>query len=77
MGLFCTAFAFLTQTVAQKHLDSAKVAIILATEPVFASIVAYFLLGEKLSVYGMFGGLLIIISLIVSELDLGKFNKKE
>mgnify|MGYP003236164557 FL=1 len=42
LGVFCTAFGYIAQTIAQKKLPSTVVGFILSLEPVFAGIFGYF-----------------------------------
>lgn len=76
-----TALAYLTicatvlttfiQTRFQKDTTPTKAAIIFTTEPVIAAALAYFLLGEHLGLIGVFGGALILIGVLVSEVSDG------
>lgn len=76
MAVLCTAFAFLAQTVALKYTTATHVAIIFVMEPLFGAITSRFLLNEILGFRGIVGGLLIIIAMLLSELDM-KFLKKD
>ncbi len=76
MAVLCTAFAFLAQTVALKYTTATHVAIIFVMEPLFGAITSRFLLNEILGIKGIIGGLLIIIAMLLSELDINIFNKK-
>lgn len=49
LGVFCTAFGYIVQTIAQKNLSSTVVGFILSLEPVFSGIFGYFFLNEYLS----------------------------
>jgi drug/metabolite transporter (DMT)-like permease len=71
--LVCTIAGFITQNVAQKYTSAIHASLILASEPFFASIFAYFIIGEILPPKGMLGGLLIVLGILVAELNL-KFN---
>lgn len=71
-GLITTALAIYAQTVVSTKVKSTDIAIILAGEPIFASLCAAFLLHETVSNSDIFGGLLVVISCIGSEVDLSK-----
>lgn len=67
-GLLGSAYAYWAQSACQRHLEPSKVALIFATEPVFAFLSAWVFLGEVLGVKGSLGALLILVAIIVSEL---------
>ncbi len=70
-----SAFAYWAQTASQRIIEPHKIALIFATEPVFAHITAYFALGEHLGFQGWVGAALIIIGMLYSELG-GKRKAK-
>ena len=51
----------------QKALTPTKAGIIYSLEPLFASIIAFFVLSEKISNFGLIGSILIFLGLITSE----------
>lgn len=67
-GVFGTAYAFWAQSASQKLLESHKVALIFAAEPIFAHISAWLFLDETLGEKGMIGAGLIISGMLISEL---------
>ncbi|WP_063336532.1 MULTISPECIES: DMT family transporter [unclassified Marinomonas] len=67
-GLLGSAYAYWAQSACQRHLEPAKVALIFATEPVFAFLSAWVFLGEILGFKGSLGALLILAAILVSEL---------
>ena len=64
LGIFCTAFGYIAQTIAQKNLSSTVVGFILSLEPVFSGIFGYFFLNEYLSFQQYIGAFLLLISVI-------------
>jgi drug/metabolite transporter (DMT)-like permease len=70
LGTIGTVGTFLTQTWAQRHMSATHAAIIFALEPVWAALLAAWLLGERLGVSGMWGGALVLAGIVVSELKL-------
>ncbi|MCR8843980.1 DMT family transporter [Paenibacillus sp. SC116] len=62
-----TAFAFWAQTWCQKHISADRVALIFATEPVFAAITGIAFAGERLGALAVWGCLCIFCSMIVAE----------
>lgn len=76
-AIFATALAFLAQNSLQKFSTPTRFAIVLATEPVFAAVTAYFFAGEQLTRQGMAGGGLIVLSMLISILTRREKNLVE
>ncbi len=68
-AVFATAAAFLTQSWAQRFTSADRVAIILATEPVFAGLFSYIYGGELFGPQKLLGCALILIGILISELS--------
>ncbi len=66
-GLVATAGAFLIQTAAQRLTPPTHTALILATEPVFAALFGWLILGERLGAWAWLGCLLILAGMLVPE----------
>lgn len=66
-GVLASAAAFWVQTYAQRHISPTRTALILITEPVFAGLFGFVLLGERLGVPGWAGSALIFGGMLVSE----------
>ncbi|MFZ3590916.1 DMT family transporter [Bacillus sp. DJP31] len=73
-SILATAFAFLAQTKLQQYTTPTRVALIFATEPVFAAITAYFWADERLGYIPIVGCALIFIGMILSELKVKKLT---
>lgn len=69
-GIFATALAILIQNKAQKLTSPTHVALIFSAEPVFAAITSYILLGEKMTTKNIWGGVLILAAMIITEIDI-------
>jgi len=72
--LFYTAFlstvvTTYVQTRFQKDTTPTRAGILFTLEPVISAVLAYFLLGEILGMLGVFGALLIVVGILVSELS--------
>jgi drug/metabolite transporter (DMT)-like permease len=67
-GIFATALAFLAQASAQAHTSPTHVAVIFATEPVFAGLAGVLLAGERLTRSAWLGCGLILAGMLVAEL---------
>lgn len=76
LGLFGTVYTFLMQTAMQRYTTTARTALIFAMEPVFATLFAFLIAGEQLTLSGWIGGLLIVLGMITAELPLVSFFKK-
>jgi drug/metabolite transporter (DMT)-like permease len=68
LGSLCTLAAFLGWTWSQGRMSAIHGAIILALEPVVASLLAAWLLGERIGARGIGGALLVLLGIVVSEL---------
>lgn len=71
-----TAMAFLAQTICQKFTTPTRVALIYATEPVFAALAGFLWANEILGLKAILGCLLILMGMILSELDPQRLFKK-
>lgn len=67
-SLVASALGFFVQTYAQQHAPPARVAIVLASEPVFAGLFAYLLEGETLQALQWLGALAILGAIFTVEL---------
>lgn len=70
-GLLATALAFGVQTAAQRFTTATHAALIFATEPVFAALGSYLLIGEVLSLPEWLGCGLILAGMVLAELGPG------
>ena len=67
-GVVATALALVWQMRAQRHMSTARAALLLCFEPVFATITSWLWLGERLSVVQWVGAGLILGGMILAEL---------
>lgn len=67
-GVLATAFAFYVQARAQQFTTPNRAALIFSLEPFFAALFAYWMLGQVLTAREWFGGALILLGILVSEL---------
>lgn len=74
LTLFPTISAFIIQLTAQKFTSPIKVSLIFALEPVFAASFAWTLGGETFILHRAFGGLLIFLAILISEIPMEKLN---
>ncbi len=66
-ALLATAAAFTVQSWAQQFLPATHTALILSLEPVFAWLTSFVILGERLSMRGSVGALLILAGIAFTE----------
>jgi len=75
--LFSTGFAFIAQSVAQQYTDASRVGVIYTLEPVFSRLAARLVLHETLLPRAYIGELILVISMIAMELDIGRLFRKK
>ena len=68
LAAICTALVAVLQTYAQRVVPAYLAALIFVLEPVFASMFAFWLLGERLGPLGWLGGALVVLAMLVAEL---------
>jgi drug/metabolite transporter (DMT)-like permease len=73
-GILATAFAFYVQARAQRLTTPNRAALIFSLEPFFASLFAYWVLDQMLSVREWLGGAMVLTGILVSELQ---FNRRQ
>jgi drug/metabolite transporter (DMT)-like permease len=73
LAIFANLFAYVIQNIAQKHTSTIRVALIFLLEPVFAGVFAWTLGHEPFIAARAFGGLLIFIGMIISQLPIEKW----
>ncbi len=72
MSLAATVVTFLLMTWAQARMSATHAAVIYALEPVFAALLAALLLGERLTEREIWGGVLVLLGILVSELSVSR-----
>lgn len=70
MGVAGTAIAYYVQTKAQVQTSPNKIALIIVLEPVFGGLFGYWLAGDRLTAMNMFGAVLIIVAMVITEMKL-------
>ncbi len=77
LGIFCSAYGFLVQPIAQRYTSPEKIGLIFSLEPVFAAILSYIFIHEILSVKSYIGAALIFSGVILSQITkTGAVSKK-
>lgn len=67
-SVFASIIATILQLKFQKVVTPTKAGIIYSFEPIMAAVLAFFILGEKISKFGLLGGVFILIGLLLSEI---------
>lgn len=65
--IFATLATTALQTKYQKLVSPTKAGIVYSFEPIFAAVIAYFAISERISTFGLIGATLIFFGLIISE----------
>lgn len=68
LGLFCSAYGFVVQPIAQKHTTPERIGLIFSLEPVFSAILSYIFLHEVLEIRGYVGAVLVFCGVFFSKL---------
>lgn len=68
LGVICTAFLLAIQMMAQRHASPTHTALIFVLEPVFAALFAAMFGGEKLTQSLIWGGLVMLMGIVLAEL---------
>lgn len=66
-AIFATLATTALQTKYQKLVTPTKAGIVYSFEPIFAAVIAYLAIGERITTFGLIGASLIFIGLIISE----------
>lgn len=75
LGVVCSFFAQTVQVIAQKHTSASSAALIMTLEGVFGAVFSILFKYEVLSYSLIIGGLLIMLSLFISEYDFNSLKK--
>ena len=67
LALFCSVFAFVAQLWAIRRTSASRSSLLLATEPIWAVVIAVIFGGETLAVLGIVGAVVIIVSTYVGQ----------
>ncbi|MBN1969647.1 MAG: DMT family transporter [Candidatus Delongbacteria bacterium] len=67
LGIMCTLLPFALQFIAQKKVDPTVAGIVYLTEPVFAMILSFFIIGETFSTQKIIGILLILFGVVLAN----------
>ena len=71
-GILCTGVYFVLQSVGQRYTSASKTALIITTESIFAAVISAVLYGERLTLRGDVGCILIFGAVLLAEAPLGR-----
>ena len=77
LAIFGSILTFLLQTSMQRFTTTTRTALIFTAEPVFAALFAFLIAGEQMTSSGWFGGFLILLAMIVSEVNWSEIFKRD
>jgi len=77
-AVFATLATTALQTKYQKLVTPTKAGIVYSFEPIFAAVIAYMAVGERITTFGLIGASFIFMGLIISEIfdDIIKYLRK-
>lgn len=75
LALFCSAFALIGQSVAQQYTTAVSTGFIFALEPIFAAILAFMLLGERMNAQEIIGACFILVGVLAANHIPKRFKK--
>lgn len=67
LALFCSVFAFVAQLWAIRRTSASRSSLLLATEPIWAVVIAVHFGGETLAFVGIIGAMVIIVSTYIGQ----------
>lgn len=68
LAVACTCIAYSLQNIALRRVSATFVSLAFCTEPIFTVIASFFLLGERLSLIGFLGAVLIVVGIVLASL---------
>ena len=74
-GVLATAYMYCVQNIAQKYIEEEKVALAYLCEPIFATVAAYILLNEEITIRTIVGGILILSAMFIAEANIRKIKR--
>ncbi|MFN4152342.1 MAG: DMT family transporter, partial [Candidatus Sericytochromatia bacterium] len=77
LSVFCTAIAFIVQTIAQQYTTPTSTGLIFSLEPVSSAFFAYMIAGEVLTTRGYIGAIILLSGIFLSEIDIKSFYRKK
>lgn len=76
LSIFCTAVAFIIQTIALKDTTPVHAGLIFTLEPIFSAAIGIIFLNEVLTLQGYVGAALMLLGILIVEVDIDIILKK-
>ena len=76
LGVICTAFCFIAQSVVQQYTSPIHTGLIFSLEPIFAAMFAIIFLGELVTIQLIIGGCFILLGNLVAQYEQFKMAKQ-
>ena len=76
LAAVCSILVGVLQVLGQKHTSASQAVLIYALEPVSAALFSFLMLGERLGVIESMGATLILISVIISLVEMARRKGK-
>ncbi|ALC82684.1 MULTISPECIES: DMT family transporter [Bacillus] len=75
LGILCSAIGFVAQAVTQKYTTPSNTGLIFSTEPVFAALFAFLMLGDVFTLRDVVGSAIVILGILIAQIDKNLFSK--
>lgn len=75
LAVFCSAFAIILQSIAQKHTNAVSTGFIFSLEPIFAAMFGFIFLSERMDSQEMLGALFIFAGVLAANYTPSKVRK--
>ena len=77
LAVVCSAFAIIVQAVAQQHTTAVSAGFIFTLEPIFAAVLAFAFLGERMTIQEWIGAIFIFIGVLAANYIPSKVRKAQ
>ncbi|MEM3957156.1 MAG: DMT family transporter [Thermoproteota archaeon] len=77
LAAVCSILVGVLQVLGQKHTSASQAVLIYALEPVSAALFSFLILGERLGATELIGAILIMISVIISLVEMARRRKED
>ncbi|MFF2754449.1 DMT family transporter [Psychrobacillus sp. NPDC058041] len=75
LGILCSAFGFIGQTIAQKYTTPIHTGLIFALEPIFAALFAVLFLKEVFTLKDIISCSIVIMGILIAQINIKKLSK--
>lgn len=75
LGILCSAIGFVCQAITQKYTTPTNTGLIFSTEPVFAALFAFLMLGDVFTFRDIVGAAVVILGILIAQIDKNVLSK--